>query len=104
MLDILIGLIDNSWEGTTVEGWIERDVLGAEGKSIELSERWDALAKPNGDEAATDRSRDQLTDWETTRAAKSAGPLRNLLVGNQRPFARPRPTHRGAGPRSLTTT
>ena len=81
MLDVPIGLINDSWGGSACEAWIRRDILAADEKYAPLLKRWEKLEK-------------DFADWKTARRkAKAEGKqprprarnLGSLMDGNSRP-------------------
>ncbi len=87
-LHVPIGLIDNAWEGSTAEAWIDRDALEDDGRYRELLDKWDALAKAQAAEDVIPRATtvewdDRLGDWDAIRRRSRAA--QNQLVGNREP-------------------
>jgi sialate O-acetylesterase len=81
MLDVPIGLINDSWGGSACEAWIRRDILAADEKYAPMLKRWEKLEK-------------DYADWKTASAkAKADGkePPRapNNLEGQMRGNSRP---------------
>jgi sialate O-acetylesterase len=81
MLDVPIGLINDSWGGSACEAWIRRDILAADAKYAPMLKRWEKLEK-------------DFADWKTVAdKAKAEGKqpprapnnLENQMRGNSRP-------------------
>ena len=57
MLDVPIGLINDSWGGSACEAWIRRDILAADEKYAPMLKRWEKLEKDFADwKTAADQS------------------------------------------------
>ena len=82
MLEVPIGLINDSWGGSACEAWIRRDILAADEKYAPMLKRWEKLEK-------------DFAEWQTAAAkAKAEGKkppapspenLADLMGGNSRP-------------------
>ena len=58
MLDVPIGLINDSWGGSACEAWIRRDILAADEKYAPMLKRWEKLEKDFADwKAAADKAK-----------------------------------------------
>ncbi|RCS41586.1 sialate O-acetylesterase [Bremerella cremea] len=94
-LDVPIGLIDNSWGGSSAEAWVNRDLLRESGKFNELLSRWEKTEATYDHEKAMAQYRDNLAAWQKKAdEAKAAGkptpggrpnPPRNPLTNQHRP-------------------
>jgi len=93
-LDVPIGLINNSWGGSSCEAWIRRDLLEKDPIYQPLLERWAQTEKTFDPEKAQANYQKQLDAWkEKAKIARQAGkpvPRRprapgNPLVGQHRP-------------------
>ena len=62
MLDVPIGLINDSWGGSACEAWIRRDILAADEKYAPLLKRWEELEKDYPEAKAEYESK--LADWK----------------------------------------
>ncbi|HVT30182.1 MAG TPA: sialate O-acetylesterase [Lacipirellulaceae bacterium] len=89
-LQVPIGLIDDSWGGSSCEAWIRRDRLEGNPLYADLLKRWDDLVK-NWDK---DKANADLAAWrKKAAAARKAGKPRPVgrpeaispAVGNHRP-------------------
>lgn len=93
-LNVPIGLIDNSWGGSSCEAWVERDLLAADERYKPLLERWATIEKTYDHEAALAKHKTAMEEWKVkAEAAKKEGkqapqPPRapgNQLTGQHRP-------------------
>ena len=94
-LDVPVGLIDNSWGGSSAEAWVNRDVLRESGKFDELLARWRKTESTYNHENAVAQYRKSLEAWKKKAAeAKAAGKRqpggqprapRNPLTNQHRP-------------------
>ncbi|MFT5497183.1 MAG: sialate O-acetylesterase [Kiritimatiellia bacterium] len=94
MLDIPIGLIDNSWGGSACESWIPRDRMEGQAIYQPLLDQWKEK-EANYDWAKTMAAYDaKVVTWEQKRdEAKAAGkplplkprPPRDEMIGQHRP-------------------
>ncbi len=93
-LDIPIGLIDNSWGGSSCEAWVRRDLLKEDAIYQPLLQRWEETEKSYDQKAAQEKFQKQLAAWkEKVEAARQAGKPaprrprapRNPLTGQHRP-------------------
>ena len=58
MLDVPIGLINDSWGGSACEAWIRRDILAADEKYAPMLKRWEKLEKDFADwKTAADKAK-----------------------------------------------
>ena len=72
VLDVPIGLINDSWGGSACEAWIRRDILAADEKYAPLLKRWEKLEKNLP--AAMAEYQPKLAAWKTAAdKAKAAG-------------------------------
>ncbi|MFT5470974.1 MAG: sialate O-acetylesterase [Verrucomicrobiales bacterium] len=83
-LDVPIGLVDNSWGGSSAEAWVRRDVLEADEAFKPYLDQWKQT------EATFDWEKLQAEHKKKVEAAKAAGKPapgrpRNVLVGQHRP-------------------
>ncbi len=94
VLKVPVGLIDNSWGGSSCEAWVNRDLLAADQRYAPLLARWADLEKNYDYEKALAAYQKRLADWKQKVAqAKKAGkaaPRRprapqNQLAGQHRP-------------------
>ncbi len=94
LIDVPIGLIDNSWGGSAAEAWIRRDLLDDHDLYGPLLERWTMVESQPEAKGAYQQYEAALKEWvQRVIAAKKAGqPLppepkrpRGNLVGNHRP-------------------
>jgi len=85
ILDVPIGLINDSWGGSACEAWIRRDLLAADEKYAPLLKRWEQIEKNNENAKA---------EWDSAvKKAKAEGKQppppwtdpRQQLSGNARP-------------------
>ncbi|MDC0937242.1 sialate O-acetylesterase [Pirellulales bacterium] len=76
-IGVPIGLINNSWGGSAVDAWINRDLLEADEKYQPTLERWKSMAK----EFETLSAKSDLSEDEKKRRQQLRGPL----SGNGRP-------------------
>ena len=76
-IDVPIGLINDSWGGSAVDAWIDRDLLEADEDYKPTLDRWLAMEK-NHDLLLT---KAELSEEDKTELEK----LKGLMVGNQRP-------------------
>jgi len=93
-LGVPIGLIDNSWGGSTCEAWVRRDLLKADPRYTLLLERWRETENTYDHKVAMEKYQLQLATWkvkvvETRQEGQSQPakprPPRNPLVGQHRP-------------------
>ena len=94
-LDIPIGLIDNSWGGSSAEAWVRRDLLEADERYDALMARWEKTESTYNHEEAVAKYEADLKVWQDKAAkAKAAGEAapsnrprspRNPLVNQHRP-------------------
>lgn len=93
-LHVPIGLIDNSWGGSSCEAWVRRDLLKADDRYKALLERWEETEKSYDHDEAMARYQEQMKDWEkraaeARRQGKAVPPRprapRNPLTGQHRP-------------------
>jgi sialate O-acetylesterase len=92
VLDVPIGLINDSWGGSACEAWIRRDILAADERYAPLLKRWEQLEK-DLPRAKADYE-PKLAEWRAAAAkARADGkqpPRRpsnpdDLMRGNSRP-------------------
>lgn len=93
-LNVPVGLIDNSWGGSSCEAWIRRDVLAADSRYQDLLEKWAVTEKTYNWEKVQADNKVQLAKWqEAVKKAKAEGrpeptrprPAQNALTGQHRP-------------------
>ncbi|MBI1247301.1 sialate O-acetylesterase [bacterium] len=94
-LDVPVGLIDNSWGGSSAEAWVDRELLKSEGKYDELLERWEKTEATYDHDKAVEMFKESMTAWqEKANKAKAEGKPepggrprapRNPLTGQHRP-------------------
>jgi sialate O-acetylesterase len=93
-LDVPIGLIDNSWGGSSAEAWVPRDLLKADSRYDALLEKWTDLENSYDAEAEKAKHQGRLEKWKAAvKKAKATGVKapnrprapRNQLVGQHRP-------------------
>jgi len=94
VLGVPIGLIDNSWGGSSCEAWVRRDLLEKDPRYKALLERWKKTEATYDHEKALAAYKTRLEQWKKkAREAKAAGkpiprrprPPRNPLIGQHRP-------------------
>ncbi|HID23398.1 MAG TPA: sialate O-acetylesterase, partial [Planctomycetaceae bacterium] len=94
VLGVPIGLIDNSWGGSSCEAWVRRDLLEKDPRYKALLERWKKTEATYDHEKALAAYKTRLEQWKKkVREAKAAGkpiprrprPPRNPLIGQHRP-------------------
>ncbi len=71
-LDIPIGLINNSWGGSSCEAWIRRDLFAGKELYAPLLERWQKIEAENDTEDARTKYAEALAKWKTDSAAAKA--------------------------------
>ena len=89
-LDVPIGLIDNSWGGSSAEAWVRRDLLEADPRYEQLIERWKNTEATYDHEKAMADFQEKLAEWQKkNQAGEEAGarprPPRNPLTNQHRP-------------------
>ncbi len=93
-LNVPIGLIDNSWGGSSCEAWVRRDLLEKDANYKPLMERWEETERTFDWDKIQARYQEDLSKWrDATAKAKTAGtpaPQRprnpaNPLAGQHRP-------------------
>ncbi|MCM8528252.1 MAG: hypothetical protein NE327_17140 [Lentisphaeraceae bacterium] len=91
--DIPIGLINDSWGGSSCEAWINRDLLNSDPQYKELMERWKKTEATWNEKDAKAKHEKAIAAWKEKAAkAKEAGKTaprkpryRNPLTGQHRP-------------------
>ena len=98
MLDVPVGLIDNSWGGSACEAWVRRDVIEKDPRFKDMIEGWKKQEATYTDatfekEMATFKTKQDA--WTKARVEAAKGKVffdtpaprapRNPLTGNQRP-------------------
>lgn len=74
MLDVPIGLIDNSWGGSAAEAWVRRDLLENDPRFKTLIDGWVAREKDLSSPEARIKHEKAMADWKVKAAeAKAAG-------------------------------
>jgi sialate O-acetylesterase len=74
MLDVPIGLIDNSWGGSAAEAWVRRDLLEKDARFKNLIEGWVAREKDLTNPEAKVKHEKAMADWKAKAAeAKATG-------------------------------
>lgn len=74
MLDVPVGLIDNSWGGSAAEAWVRRDLLEKDARFKTLIEGWVAREKDLTNPEAKVKHEKAMADWKTKATeAKAAG-------------------------------
>ena len=93
-LGVPVGLINNSWGGSSAEAWVRRDLLEKDERYTELMKRWAGIEKTYDHEKAMAKYAQQLKNWQEAvkkaKAEKKPIPRRpraprNPLTGNHRP-------------------
>jgi len=96
-LNVPIGLIDNSWGGSSAEAWVPRDILAADVNYGPLLERWQETEAKADLAGPMEDFEKQLAEWDQTvararaqgqeipRRPRAPGPGRNELAGQHRP-------------------
>ncbi len=74
-LNVPIGLIDNSWGGSSCEAWVRRDLLAANPEMYQpLLDRWDAMEKEAESPEYAKKFAAQMDAWKkSVEEAKAAG-------------------------------
>ncbi|NOX53908.1 MAG: sialate O-acetylesterase [Planctomycetes bacterium] len=94
MLGVPIGLIDNSWGGSSCEAWVRRDLLEKDPRYEALMARWKKTEATYDHAKAVAAYQKRLEQWKKrVQEAKAAGkpaprrprPPRNPLIGQHRP-------------------
>jgi sialate O-acetylesterase len=81
MLDVPIGLINDSWGGSACEAWVRRDILAADEKYAPMLKRWEKLEKDFADwKSAADKAK--ADGKESPHAPNN---LEKQMGGNSRP-------------------
>jgi sialate O-acetylesterase len=82
VLDVPVGLINDSWGGSACEAWVRRDILAADEKYAPMLKRWEKLEKDFADwKTAADKAK-----AEGKQAPRQApNNLAGLMGGNSRP-------------------
>ena len=81
MLDVPIGLINDSWGGSACEAWIRRDILAADEKYAPMLKRWEKLEKDFADwKTAADKAK-----AEGKQPPRAPNNLEDQMRGNSRP-------------------
>lgn len=74
MLDVPVGLIDNSWGGSAAEAWVRRDLLEKDARFKSMIDGWVVREKDLSSTEAKLKYEKALADWKTrAAAAKAAG-------------------------------
>ena len=93
-LNVPIGLIDNSWGGSSAEAWVRRELLEKDERYQELMKRWVETEKNYVHEKAVAAYQKRQAAWqEEAKKARAVGkqapahprPPRNPLTGQHRP-------------------
>lgn len=93
-LGVPVGLIDNSWGGSSCEAWVRRDLLAADARYQPLLEQWARTEKTYDHDKALADYREKHAAWEArAKQAKEKGqqpspaprPPQNVLTGQHRP-------------------
>ncbi|QDT06710.1 hypothetical protein K227x_51260 [Rubripirellula lacrimiformis] len=85
-LDVPVGLIDNSWGGSSAEAWVPRDVLKSEGQYDELLAKWDDLAKTFDFDAELAKWNEKTEKWKADgKKGRAPQRPRDVLSGQHRP-------------------
>jgi sialate O-acetylesterase len=95
MLDVPVGLIDNSWGGSAAEAWVRRDLLEKDARFKSMIDGWVVREKDLSSTEAKLKYEKALADWKTRAAAAKAagkpfterGPQapEQILAGQHRP-------------------
>lgn len=94
ILDVPVGLIDNSWGGSSCEAWVRRDILEKDPFYKPLMDGWREREKTYNHEAELEKHKAAMEKWKVQAAqAKAQGktppkPPRaptNALTGQHRP-------------------
>jgi sialate O-acetylesterase len=82
VLDVPIGLINDSWGGSACEAWVRRDILAADEKYSRMLKRWEKLEKDFADwKTAVDKAKAEGKQ----PPRQPSGNLAALMGGNSRP-------------------
>ena len=82
VLDVPVGLINDSWGGSACEAWVRRDILAADEKYSPMLKRWEKLEKDFADwKTAADKAKAE----GKKPPRPSPGNLGDLMGGNSRP-------------------
>lgn len=89
-LDVPIGLIDNSWGGSSAEAWVRRDLLEADAQYNPLMERWEKTESTYDHDKAVANFKEKLAAWKTKKEAgekvgRQPRAPRNPLTDQHRP-------------------
>jgi sialate O-acetylesterase len=84
-LEVPVGLIENSWPGSTIEAWIGREELESIGEYDQLLEQWSSQFPDGGSGAGRFEWDDQLSDWEVIRRRSGTDPMSEQFKTNARP-------------------
>jgi sialate O-acetylesterase len=94
IIDVPIGMIDNSWGGSSAEAWVRRELLEADARFAEDMEHWKELETGYNYERILAEYEEAHAEWKVqAEAAKAAGEAipreprrpRNEMTGNHRP-------------------
>ncbi len=86
-LNVPIGLIDNSWGGSSAEAWVPRETLEADDRYAEMLEIWDDRVA-NFDEAAHEDYKRRYKEWGASGAKDPPmdwGKTQHPVTGQLRP-------------------
>ncbi|MCO8120391.1 sialate O-acetylesterase [Stieleria sp. TO1_6] len=84
-LGVPVGLIDNSWGGSSAEAWVRRDVLQSAGTFDDLLARWRETESSYDHDAAVAKYKEQLKKWQETKQGNQPRAPRNPLTNQHRP-------------------
>lgn len=84
-LDVPVGLIDNSWGGSSAEAWVNRDQLKSSGKFDELLARWRDTESTYDHEEMTAKYNAKLNEWKKSGKGRRPASPRNPLTNQHRP-------------------
>ena len=84
-LGVPVGLIDNSWGGSSAEAWVNRDLLRSSAKFDELLEKWRQTEATYDHDAAMQAFNKKLAAWKESGKGRRPQPPRNPLVNQHRP-------------------
>ena len=84
-LGVPIGLIDNSWGGSSAEAWVRRDLLKSSGNFEELLAKWRDTESTYDHEDAMAKFKTKLAEWKKTGKGRKPSTPRNPLINQHRP-------------------
>jgi sialate O-acetylesterase len=67
-LNVPVGIIENSWGGSSAEAWVPRPVIAADPDLVQIHERWLETEASHDYEAELQEYQEALAKWETEAA------------------------------------